>query len=163
MPEGSRALPTSELEGLCREIEQAWSGVLAAFQGFSTPRVEPEDTDCVVEVFFVDESDETSIIRGTYQRRKRWRRELGIHVGIVCHNSADSLSRYADDVSLLQVARLGVGAFTCANLSLTVNDDFEAVKTRHQVSVADGERLSDAHQPAYEIEDDLWQTVPEAA
>lgn len=163
MPGNEQLLPIAELDALCRSVELTWFGVLAAYGGFAKARLGPEDTDCVVEVFFVDESLEASIIRATYQDRKRLRRDLGCHVAIVCHSFADSISRYVEDISLLLAARPEGREFASANSSLTVTDRFVAVSTGGQVSVAAAPWPGFTCSAAYEIKADSWKTEAAAA
>jgi hypothetical protein len=110
MSRNESLLPTAELDALCRFVERTWPGVLAAYDGFSGPRLRPEDCDCIIEVFFVPWSREAAIIRGTYPLRKRLRRELNCHVSIICHNEEDSATRYSDDVSAVRAAHQGSAA-----------------------------------------------------
>ena len=154
---------TPELDALCRRIEHTWPGTLAEYRNLATPRPRAEDTDCVIEVFLVDEPLEDSIIRGTYPERKRLRRERGCHVSIVCHDSAASLSRYLEDVMVLFGHRFGGSRFASVNPLLSIAQGVAAVGTAGQALASARGDLRATHQKAYQIRDDLWKAEPQAA
>jgi hypothetical protein len=156
-------LPARELDALCRMIEHTWPGTLADYRNFAAPRPRPEDTDCVIEVFFVDEPLEESIIRGTYLRRKKLRRESGCHVSIVCHDSAASLARYVEDVTAVSERRFGGSPFVSVSPLLSVVPGLAAVAiVGHTLASARGDSRATRQKP-YQIRDDLWEAEPQAA
>ena len=163
MPESEESLPTAELDELCRLIEREWFGVLAGYRGFPTERLQPEDTDCVIEVFFVDEVLEESVIRGTYPQRKKLRRERGCHVSIVCHDSTASLSRYVEDVTAISERRFGGSPFVSVNPLLSVVQGLAAAAIVGQALTSARGDWRATHQKAYEIRDNLWEAEPQAA
>lgn len=163
MPDSEESLPTAELDELCRLIEREWCGVLAAYRGFPTGRLQPEDTDCVIEVFFVDETLEKSVIRGTYPERKKLRRERGCHVSIVCHDSAASLSHYVEDVMALYEHRFGGCRFASVDPLPSLAKGF-ADATGDVHGLASIMRYWDVvNMDPYQIGNELWKTEPELA
>ncbi|MCK4340814.1 MAG: hypothetical protein KAY37_03730 [Phycisphaerae bacterium] len=110
----------------------------------------------MIEVFFVDDSTETSIIRGTYQYRKRLRRDFGIHVVLLCHDFVDSRSRYAADVSSILASRPDGRGYTCVSRLLDVAENVTYVTDGGQainvfMAATTGSRLN-----AFLIESDQW-------
>lgn len=107
-------LLSNRLDALCNYVESMWPDVIAGYRNFALPRMMPEDTDVVIEVFFVSQAFETAIIRGTFRQRRAIWRQFRQHVAIVCHDEETTCAHYLADANYLKAIRSRAIGFTSA-------------------------------------------------
>jgi hypothetical protein len=155
-------LPVPEMDALCRAVEERWPGALAAYRDFAVPRMQPEDSDCLIEVFFVDQAIEFDVIRATFTERRRLRRQLDCHVSIVCHDVAVSTARYARDIASIRANRRQDVPVGC--VAPVYAEPIGLLRVASSGGVTSLTAVARGHRPfqPYEIGAELWQLTPAA-